>query len=162
MTDRSALDRHGNALDICLDRTYLGPSGIDARNSTRFIVALLHAPTRAPASTAEIRATRTRGDGGCELEVLQHTGQRNRPPSTACVQALAETLAAARGPAGRQHLDAAFRAMRRLGRDHETAAKREAERRRLTGVLTRTLGPALLAEFGARHGGGTPEPWASR
>ncbi len=154
LTDRGSLDRHGSALDICLDRTYLGPPGIDARNSTRFIVGFLHARTRAPASTAEIRATRLLGDEGCELEVLQHTGYRNRLPSQACVQALAETLAAARGPAGRKHLEAAFRGLRHLGHRQEAMARREAERLLLTGVLTRTLGPALLAELGATGGDG--------
>lgn len=149
LTDRGALDRHGRALDTCLDRAYLGPPGIDASNAARFIVGFLHARTRAPASTAEIRATRKLGDEGCELEVLQHTGFRNRLPSQPCIQALAETLAAARSRAGRAHLEAAFRALRDLGRRPEAAAKREAERILLTGVLTRTLGPALLAELGA-------------
>ena len=152
LTDRGSLDRHGSALDICLDRTYLGPPGIDARNSTRFIVGFLHARTRAPASTAEIRATRMLGDGGCELEALQHTGYRNRTPAQACTRALAETLAAARGPAGRKHLDAAFRGLRQLGLRQEAVARREAERMLLRGVLARTIGPALLAELDATGG----------
>ncbi len=147
LTERAALDRHGAALDICLTGSYLGPPGIDARNSSRFIIGLLHRTTRAPVSTAEIRVARSPRTGSYELEVLQHTGSRNHPPSQACVSALAEAVAGARSRSGQEHLDATFRAMRARGLVTAEVARRQAERILLAEVLTRTLGTTVLTEL---------------
>lgn len=147
LIERDALDRHGNALDICLTGDYLAPASLDATQAAHFILGLVNAARSTPVSTAEIRVSRSLRDARFHAEVLQHTGFRNRPPSRACASALAEALAAARSPAGQAHLEAAFRALRERARVSQAEADRRAERALLDDVLTRTLGPAMLAEI---------------
>jgi hypothetical protein len=147
LVERDALDRHGSALDICLTADYLPPPGLDATPAAHFILGLVNAGKSTPVSTAEIRVSRSLRDGRFHADVLQHTGFRNRPPSRACASALAEALSATRSPAGQAHLEAAFRAMRERAGLSQAEADRRAERQLLDDVLTRTLGPAMLAEI---------------
>jgi hypothetical protein len=147
LVERGALDRHGGALDICLTADYLAPMHVDATNAAHFILGLINVAKSAPVSTAEIRVSRSLRDGRFHTEVLQHTGYRNRPPSRACATALAEALAVVRAPVGQAHLEVAFRAMRERAHLTRAEADRRAERALLDDVLTRTLGPAMLAEI---------------
>ena len=147
LTTGAALERHGEAMQICLNASYLGPPGFDGRGAARFILGLRHATTGKAVSTAELRVTHAPRMGAYAVEVLQHTGWRNRPPSRACSDALAQAVAQARSAAGQAHLDAAFRATRELAAIGEAEAKRRAESRMLAGVLGRTLGEAAIAEI---------------
>jgi hypothetical protein len=147
LVERDALNSHGSALDICLTAEYLAPPSLDTTPVAHFILGLVNAAKSTPVSTAEIRVSRSLRDGRFRAEVLQHTGYRNRPPSRACAAALEEALAAVRAPAAQAHLEVAFRALRERARVSQAEADRRAERGLLDDVLTRTLGPAMLAEI---------------
>jgi len=149
LTTRAALQRHGEAMDNCLEAMLLGSYVADCAAAKSFILGILDAATRKPASTAEVRVRRQPRAGRLEAHVVQHTAQFNAPPSLHCRQALAEAVAAVGSDAGQQHLEAGLRILRQRRLLGQARAKEEGECLLLGEALAQTLGPAALEELAA-------------
>ncbi len=149
LTSRAALQRHGEAMDNCLEAMLLDSYVADCAAAKTFVLGILDATTRKPVSTAEVGLRRQPRTGRIEAHVVQHTAQSNAPPSASCRRALAEAIAAVGSDAVQQHLAAGLLILRQRRVLGETRAKEEGERMLLGEALAQTLGVAVLEELAA-------------
>jgi hypothetical protein len=149
LTSRMALNRHGAALNNCLEDVQLESFVAECMEANCFILGILEGDGGRPISTAEVRISRQMRGARLEPHVVQHTGNFNAPPSSRCRHALAEALASAKSDAVQQHLEAGLLAARQRRLLGNTRAKEEAERMLLTEALGQTLGPSVLEGLSA-------------
>ncbi len=149
LTSRTALSRHGAALNNCLEDAQLESFVADCMEANCFILGIREGDGGRPTSTAEVRITRQIRGARLEPHVVQHTGNFNAPPSSRCRHALAEALASAKSDTVQQHLEAGLLAARQRKLWGNTRAKEEAERMLLAEALGQTLGASVLEGLSA-------------
>ena len=146
LDSRQALLEQGRAVVNCLGNSHLGHYSAACARGDAFIVALLHAPTRTPLSTAEVRVRRLTLRGRLEARVAQHTAERNAPPSLACRDALAEAIMLLGTEEGQEHLRRGARALaaRRRG---DAQLRREVDLLPVRLAVKRTVGETRFDQF---------------
>ena len=151
LADRQALLRQGREVVNCLGQSHLDYYATACARGDAFIVAVLHAATRAPLSTAEVHVRQFTLRGRHEVRVVQHTAARNAAPSFACRDALAEAIVFLRTDVGQEHLRRGARALagRRLG---DASLRREVELLPVRQAVRATVGERRYDELASAFG----------
>jgi TPR repeat protein len=146
LTTPKELQRHGEALRICLGDSHLAGYASACLRGNTFIAAVLDAGTRLPLSTAAFHVSRPPTSGSAAVRLLEHTARHNELPSPRCALAVREVLALARTSAYQQHLRDGFRAIAERSRDPIDGG-RQATRLPMRLAVKRIVGEERYAEL---------------
>ncbi len=146
----AAMQAHGRALGICLERSHAAHYAAECVAGHAFLLAFHDTVTGAPCATAELALERHHGTRHVALEVLQFTGRHNGVPSTPCLDALGEVLASVETKAMQSHLDRTWIAATERRRLDRIGRRRRARLLPIVHALGDAMGraevDALLAE----------------
>ena len=135
----AAMQAHGRALGICLEREYAGHYAAECVRGNAYLLAFHDTATGAPCATAELALERYHGTGQVAVHVVQFSGRHNGMPSRPCHDALDEVLAGTAAPAMQAHLGRTWLAAVERRRLDRTGRRRRA---RLLPIV-RALGDAM-------------------